>query len=140
MGHNLAIATESDFYVVNCSCGGVYAILESVRHQKQLEGKSWTCPYCATGWGFAGNGTNAKLKRQLEQAERNIKNEQKRTQWARNEAKQNEYRRRAEKAAKTRIKNRIANGVCPRCQRSFKNLHRHMKSKHPDYAGDGDRQ
>ena len=41
---------------------------------------------------------------------------------------------RAEKAAKTRIKNRISKGVCPCCNRSFTNLGRHMKSKHPDYA------
>jgi hypothetical protein len=45
-----------------------------------------------------------------------------------------ERRRRAEKAAKTKIKNRVAKGVCPCCNRTFQNLADHMKSKHPDYA------
>jgi hypothetical protein len=33
-----------------------------------------------------------------------------------------------------RLKKRIKNGVCPCCQRSFQNLHRHLKTKHPTYA------
>ena len=32
----------------------------------------------------------------------------------------------------TRTKNRIKKGVCPCCNRYFKNVHRHMLSKHPD--------
>jgi len=47
-----------------------------------------------------------------------------------------EAQRRAEKAAKTRIKNRIGNGVCPCCNRTFKDLASHMKCKHPEYASD----
>lgn len=34
----------------------------------------------------------------------------------------------------TKIKNRVSHGVCPCCTRSFDNLHRHMKSKHPEYS------
>lgn len=44
-----------------------------------------------------------------------------------------ERRRRGEKAAKTRIKNRIARGVCPCCNRTFANLAKHMAGQHPDY-------
>lgn len=38
----------------------------------------------------------------------------------------------AQKAAKTRLKNRVMNGVCPCCNRSFLNLQRHMKTQHPE--------
>lgn len=41
---------------------------------------------------------------------------------------------RAQKGVVTRIKNRVGHGVCPCCSRSFANLQRHMKSKHPEYA------
>lgn len=34
----------------------------------------------------------------------------------------------------TRTRNRIGNGVCPCCNRAFKNLADHMQTKHPDYA------
>jgi hypothetical protein len=33
----------------------------------------------------------------------------------------------------TRIKKRVAAGVCPCCNRSFKDLARHMAGQHPDY-------
>ena len=34
----------------------------------------------------------------------------------------------------TRIKNRVSKGVCPCCNRTFENLHRHMNTKHPTYT------
>lgn len=34
----------------------------------------------------------------------------------------------------TRLKKRIAGGVCPCCHRTFVQLARHMETKHPDYA------
>lgn len=34
----------------------------------------------------------------------------------------------------TRTKKRGGHGVCPCCNRTFQQLARHMKSKHPDYA------
>ncbi len=39
----------------------------------------------------------------------------------------------AQKAVTTRIKNRVGNGVCPCCKRSFCNLQRHMSTKHPEF-------
>lgn len=39
----------------------------------------------------------------------------------------------AAKGVVTRIRNRVANGVCPCCKRHFANLHRHMESEHPKF-------
>lgn len=53
---------------------------------------------------------------------------------------QREMRERAERQASaargqvTKIKNRVGHGVCPCCNRTFENLHRHMASKHPTFA------
>ena len=113
---------------INCGeCSGTYAINERYRENRERDGDGWHCPYCRVGWGYWGNGKIEKLEKELKAV-------RKRKEWAEQEAKNAENRRRAEKAAKTRIKNRIANGVCPCCNRSFKDLHRHMQSKHPDYA------
>jgi hypothetical protein len=30
---------------------------------------------------------------------------------------------------------RVSKGICPCCNRSFRDLKRHMQTKHPDYAG-----
>lgn len=40
----------------------------------------------------------------------------------------------AQKGQVTKIKNRIAKGVCPSCNRTFSDLARHMGSKHPRFA------
>lgn len=39
----------------------------------------------------------------------------------------------ATKGAATKLRKRIANGVCPCCHRSFSNLQRHMKTQHPTF-------
>lgn len=44
----------------------------------------------------------------------------------------------AQKGVTTRIKNRIAAGVCPCCNRQFQNLHRHMSGQHPDFTPTND--
>lgn len=52
-------------------------------------------------------------------------------------AKRLDYQERAVKAAGTRaskLKLRAANGVCPCCNRTFKQLAAHMSSQHPKYA------
>lgn len=65
MGQLLQLAVT--LTTVDCgSCGGSYAINERYRQQCQDYGRSWTCPYCKTGWGFSGNGELAKAQRELE--------------------------------------------------------------------------
>ena len=44
----------------------------------------------------------------------------------------------AYKGQVTRLKNRAAAGVCPCCNRSFQNLARHMKTKHPAFKDEPD--
>lgn len=36
----------------------------------------------------------------------------------------------------TRLKTRAANGVCPCCNRTFANLHRHMAAKHAGFVAE----
>src|SRR5215213_2489222 len=50
------------------------------------------------------------------------------------EIKDTENRRRAAVGQVTKLRNRIGRGVCPCCNRSFENLHRHMETKHPDFT------
>ncbi|MCG3134236.1 MAG: hypothetical protein HMLKMBBP_01528 [Planctomycetes bacterium] len=132
---NYRFNTSVELTVINCGrCGGTYAINERRRAQCQEEGNGWACPYCECKWGYYGTNENARLKKELER-------ERKRKEWAEQEALRQreqriaaEHRERAQKAAKTRIKNRVGHGVCPCCTRTFDNLARHMASKHPDYA------
>lgn len=47
-----------------------------------------------------------------------------------------ERRLAAQRGVTTRMKNRVANGVCPCCNRSFSDLRRHMASKHAGFVAE----
>ena len=108
-------------------CGGVYALSERYVNRKRELSGSWNCPYCKTSWGWSLSNSELEIaKREAKRANDNLAREQ-----ARHD--QTKMSMRAHKSAKTRLKNRIANGACPCCNRYFKNLHQHIKNKHPKY-------
>jgi hypothetical protein len=74
------------------------------------------------------------LKKEKARLEKRLQMEKNRREAAESESKHHKNVARSEKAAKTRIKNRIKHGVCPCCTRTFANLAAHMKNKHPDYV------
>jgi hypothetical protein len=124
---------------INCGeCGGTYAINERYRQQKQDESKTWNCPYCKVSWGYASQSEAARLRKLLEAEQRNS------TFLRNNAASEREARERTErrlsatKGAKTRLQNRIKNGVCPCCTRTFMNLQRHMAMQHPEFTATTD--
>ncbi len=133
------IDVEVSLTEVNCGkCGGVYAINERLRQQREEEGGGWYCPYCRVGWGYFNDNENARLKKELEQ-------QKKRIEWARNaeriakeRAEEAERRRVAQKAATTRLRNRAKAGICPCCSRYFKQLKAHMDRQHPDFKAEPD--
>jgi hypothetical protein len=124
--------------VIQCKCGGVYAIHERFREQKHIEGAGWNCPYCQTGWGYFGETALAKEQRLRKEAEDRLLRERARADQDKARLKeQRDYAKaqtRAQKAAKTKLKKRIAAGMCPCCQRPFANLMRHMQNQHPDFT------
>ena len=113
---------------VQCGeCCGVYAISDRYYKKKQELGGFWTCPYCKCGWGFPIE--TSELEREKAKAKR--ANDFLAREQARHD--QTKMSLRAHIAAKTRLKNRIANGVCPCYNRYFEKLQRHIQNKHPKY-------
>ena len=122
------ISVDVALTVINCGCcGGIYAINERFREKCQEDGKTWSCPYCKVGWGYA-KGTNAKLKEEIERQKLELAAAQKRERDALAEA---EHFRKSRDAERKKM-DRVKAGVCPCCNRSFQNLARHMKSKHSE--------
>lgn len=92
--------------------------------------------WCLNGhrqW-FSGQSDAERIRRDLQAK---LDQSERERVWAENRQKENYLR--AEKLKKSRdalkghlgrVKNRIAAGVCPCCNRSFANLARHMKTKH----------
>ena len=108
-----------------CWCGIHVAIPESL-YRAALNNSQTV--YCPLGHTFVWRETEAdRLKAKLALAERRATNAAEREQaLARQLA--------AAKGQQTKLRKRIAAGVCPCCQRSFENLARHMKGQHPEFA------
>lgn len=127
------------FQIEYCyKCGVPFCFSEDFYKRRQDDGHSFFCPN-----GHSQHYTEStvqKLQKQIEQ-------EKKRREWA--ESSKNMYRdkleseRRSKAAIRgqlTRTKKRIQNGICPCCKRTFQNLMRHMKTKHPNYSKDKERE
>lgn len=126
--------SSTSLTTIDCGlCGGTYAIQERYLQEKVEVGGFWHCPYCKCSWGY-GEGENDKLKKQLEQERQRVLREQQRHDQTKAGLRETERRLIAQRGVTTRIKNRVANGVCPCCKRNFSNLAAHMKTKHPAFA------
>lgn len=113
-----------------CDCG-VYFGIDSYHKKRLLEtGDSFFCPNGHEQYYTQKESLVEqlnKVKAELQEAHTNKK-------YYYNKLKDTERSLSAAKGVVTRMKNRIKNGVCPVCNRSFDNLHRHMKGQHPNYA------
>lgn len=107
-------------------CGAVFALnLQYVQYARSNAGGYW-CPYCDCRWSWSEHKTDRLLK-QLEVKEREL-HEAKCETLRQNQLREQEQIAREKAEKKLR---RVNNGVCPCCKRSFTNLARHMKTKHP---------
>jgi len=71
---------------------------------------------------------------ELDKLRRHLKFAEGSAERARTQAESERRHRIAIKGQLTKTKNRIANGVCPCCNRSFSNLQRHMSGQHPQFV------
>lgn len=92
--------------------------------------------YCHFGHpqSFTGKNEKQKLQDQLDKSERLRERACKEKEWVQQDLKNEKNSNRALKGVITRTKNRVKNGVCPCCKRSFSNLKDHMSTKHPKYG------
>lgn len=119
-----------------CQCGMTFGLDSSFEDILRRDKKTFYCPN-GHSQGFYGNNEADRLKKELEQ-------EQKRRGWAEStrdaaikRRDHMERRARAYRGILTKTKNRIKHGVCPCCNRTFKNMADHMKTKHPSYIRQG---
>ena len=113
--------------VVTCTCGINFAIPDALNRQlldhPSGSGANTKSVYCPLGhrWHYLGKSPEQKLA-----------DERKRTQAVRDLLAAEERSHSATKGQLTKVKKRVAHGVCPCCHRTFANVARHMAAKHPD--------
>jgi hypothetical protein len=114
-------------------CHMVFAITAGFMASRRDDHKSFYCPSGCSNH-YSGKSEAEKLRDRVAALEQQ-------KQWESERAARNhqayidaERRVRAQRGLVTRIKNRVHNGVCPDCKRSFANLRRHMATKHSQAA------
>jgi len=112
-----------------CWCG-VHLAIPANLDRWLRESDTHSC-YCPTGHKFVYSDG---FEQQLEKERKRLREEQQRLRATRDLLRAEERAHAATKGSLTKVKKRAANGVCPCCKRSFVQLHRHMKAKHPDYV------
>lgn len=122
------IAYTETLVVTHCWCGIALAVPSNLHRVAHDEGKTIYCPLGHTfGYGDSYREKfEAELRRRAE-AER-------RTQAARDLLHAEERSHTATRGHLTRQKKRASAGVCPCCHRTFQQLARHMRSKHPGFV------
>lgn len=132
------INCTTSLHVVNCGmCGGTYALSTCYVNKKREHGGFWTCPYCKCSWGYSKDISDVqKLKDQLVKQKDSTAYQRLEKERALDKASHLERSRNGMKGAlkKSQKKlDRVKNGVCPCCNRHFKNLGLHMNNQHPDF-------
>lgn len=114
------VTTDNALVVVHCGeCDVEFGMPRYLYDARRIDRHNWFCPvgHCRH---FTEKSEVEKLREQLADAQARAihANDQKHAALA-------QVRRAAKRAAA---------GVCPCCTRSFTNMARHMKTKHPDYV------
>jgi hypothetical protein len=128
------VALEVDFCVITCgSCGVVFAITDLYDDELRRTHKTFYCPNGCRRH-YPQKTREEKLREQLQRQKDVIAAAERSKEYWRESADRSERCRRAQKAATTRAKNRLAKGECPCCEMEFADLKAHMKEKHPEYG------
>lgn len=124
---SITITRATTLNIIDCyKCGYPIALTEDHERRLREGGDSF---YCPAGHGQVFKRTEVmRLREQLDAA-----NARATTQEAR--ALEAERAARAAKKKITTMNKRAAAGVCPCCNRTFQQLARHMKAKHPEHGG-----
>jgi septal ring factor EnvC (AmiA/AmiB activator) len=107
------------------SCGIMFAVPQKWLAEKE---RRTTGFYCPNGHGLTyGSSEESHLRQQLQSEQKRIRELELQLTSANDQLQ-------ATKRELQQQKKRVANGVCPCCNRSFVKLQQHMKTKHPEYA------
>lgn len=106
------------------------ALHRAAKHSEKI---AFYCAYGHQQYYPQGDSEATILRRELDRAKQRLAHKDDQIKDALDQRDTAERRRAAAQGQVTRIKNRVSNGTCPCCNRSFQNLQRHMANKHPDF-------
>lgn len=119
---------------VDCfKCHAIFGMTKVADAHKRRSHEDLWCPCCGAQQAYGGKSDLERLREDKGNLERSLVRERARHDQTRADRNVTKRRLSATRGVITRTKNRIANGVCPCCNRQFQNLANHIANKHPDY-------
>ncbi len=115
-------ATVGMVYEGCCNCGTIFAMTEDLNKRLRNNHETFFCP-SGHRQSYTGESAAEKWKRIAELSES-------KRAFAEKSSAASNRRASAARGQVTKIKNRVKNGVCLFCNRTFDDLARHMHSKH----------
>ncbi len=109
-----------------CNCGMQFAMTTDYYNRRRKDRKSFYCPAGHAQY-YTGKTEEQKLRDKLNKAQLDLQAESGRAILLEQEKReiQNSY---------GKMRNRVKNGVCPCCTRTFQNLLNHMRTQHPEFG------
>lgn len=133
----MTFGTYVSMQTIECyKCAIPFAVPAEYKSRLQAKGEDFYCPnghrqhYCKS----TEQVLREKLEKQKRDYEERIEGLEGTIYWKDQKIKETKGKLTGQKIQNTKMKNRIKNGVCPCCNRTFENLAAHMKTKHPDYT------
>jgi len=120
--------TETIVVETCCECGITFGMTQGYYDLRQRDGESFHCPN-----GHRQFYTNSE-KKKMADIKKELQRTQENMQFWHDQAEEKARSLSATRGQITKIKNRVAKGICPCCNRQFTNLHDHMETKHPNYG------
>jgi hypothetical protein len=112
-----------------CNCGMTFAVPVAWERERRTNHNGFFCP---NGHSLVFNGPSV-LEKQVKEKEEEITRLKSRLDWKERSLLSANRSNMALRGQRTKLKNRISNGVCPCCHRTFGKLQSHMETKHPDW-------
>lgn len=130
---NREVFTASDTFVVTtCHECGIRSGIPQNFYQRLRESQNTF--YCPNGHAAVFRNSRAdELEKKLIAERARSDRLKAEADSERRRTKTIERSRAALKGQVTKVKNRVGNGVCPCCNRTFQNLLQHMKTQHPTF-------
>lgn len=127
------ITVEQKLSTVNCAaCGVLFAFPETWQEKFRQNHQEFFCPAQHSNY-YPAESEAEKLRKRVAQLQSDIEYKEARISTLHDQKSALGRSRAALKGVHTRTCNRVKNGVCPCCNRTFSNLLGHMKTKHPDF-------
>ncbi len=134
IAYSREVLIEKKIHVLECAnCSIDFGIGDLFMKERRKDHATFYCPNGHRNY-YPQKNTEEQAIAERDAARELAARESRRRKAAEDAAKHAEYQRRYAKGQLTKMRKRIANGVCPCCNRTFANLAEHMAGQHPDFV------